>query len=95
MIEKYLSRRIRVDIRQVLMAVWDPIGVKDIPEAQDEYDFYLGEVMEMLVDGRSDEEIAKHLFNIVTERMGLSASWEEMLPTVRALREIPLKADSH
>jgi hypothetical protein len=49
MSEKYESRRIRVDIRHVLMDVWDPIGVKDIPQASDEYDSYLGEIMELLV----------------------------------------------
>jgi len=49
MIEKYESRRIRVAIRHVLMDVWDPIGVKDEPNAQDEYDGYLGGVYELLV----------------------------------------------
>ena len=37
MIDKYESRRIRGEIRRVLMTVWDPIGVKDEPNAQDEY----------------------------------------------------------
>jgi hypothetical protein len=43
-IDKYESRRITVDIRHVLMSVWDPIGIKDRPNAQDEYDSYLGGV---------------------------------------------------
>ncbi len=38
MIEKYESRRIRVAIRHALMDVWDPIGIKDEPNARDEYD---------------------------------------------------------
>ena len=33
------------------MDVWDPIGVKDEPNAQDEYDGYLGGVYELLVSG--------------------------------------------
>lgn len=33
------------------MDVWDPIGVKDEPNAQDEYDSYLGGVYELLVSG--------------------------------------------
>ncbi len=90
MIEKYESRRIRVDIRHVLMDVWDPIGVKDIPEAYDEYDGYLGEVMKLLVDAKTDEEIALHLQWIITDRMGLTAKVEDMMPTVKALRAIPL-----
>jgi hypothetical protein len=51
MIEKYESRRIRVAIRHVLMDVWDPIGGKGEPNAQDEYDDYLGGVYELLVSG--------------------------------------------
>ena len=72
MIEKYESRRIRVAIRHVLLDVWDPIGIKDEPNAQDEYDGYLGGVYELLVRGASDEDIEEHLWKIVTERMGLS-----------------------
>jgi len=72
MIEKYESRRIRVAIRHVLMDVWDPIGVKDEPNAQDEYDGYLGGVYELLVRGACDEDIEDHLWRIVTERMGLA-----------------------
>jgi hypothetical protein len=47
MIEKYESRRIRRDIRRVLLTVWDPIGVKGAPSAQDEYDGYLGDVFQL------------------------------------------------
>ena len=59
MIDKYESRRIRVDIRHVLMSVWDPIGIKDEPNAQDEYDSYLGGVYELLITGASEERFAE------------------------------------
>lgn len=90
MIDKYESRRIRVDIRHVLMQVWDPIGIKDEPNAQDEYDGYLGDVYELLVSGASDSQIAEHLWSMVTEHMGLSAKVEGMRETVAALRRIPI-----
>ena len=91
MIDKYESRRIRVDIRHVLMSVWDPIGIKDERNAQDEYDGYLGGVYQLLVSGASDEQIADHLWRIVTERMGLSAARKtDMADTVKALRDIKL-----
>ena len=41
MIETYESRRIRNQIRRVLLNVWDPIAVGDIPECSDEYDLLL------------------------------------------------------
>jgi hypothetical protein len=94
-IEKYESRRIRVAIRHVLMDVWDPIGVKDEPNAQDEYDGYLGGVYELLVSGASDEHIEDHLLLIVNERMGLSAKKSDMANTVKALRQIPLPQNSN
>ncbi len=72
------------------MDVWDPIGVKDEPNAQDEYDGYLGGVYKLLVTGASDETIEDHLWRIVTERMWLSAKKSDMTDTVKALRQIPL-----
>lgn len=91
MIDKYESRRIRVEIRHVLMGVWDPIGIKDEPNAQDEYDGYLGGVYQLLVSGASDEQIANHIWRIVTEQMGLSAARKaDMADTVKALRDIKL-----
>src|ERR1700758_3487539 len=70
LIDKAESRRIRVQIRDVLLEVWDPIGVKDEPHAQDEYDGYIGDIYEMLTKGAGDEKIADYLWWVVTERMG-------------------------
>ena len=74
-IDKYESRRIRVEIRRVLLQHWDPIGIREEPKAQDEYDGYLGGVYGLLVRGASDKEIADHLAHIVEERMGLHHAW--------------------
>ncbi len=35
------AREYQSAIRKILMEEWDPIGVSDIPEAQDEYDSYI------------------------------------------------------
>lgn len=90
-IDKHESRRIRVEIRRVLLQVWDPIGIKDQPSAQDEYDSYLGGIFELMVSGASDERIAEHLCRIVTEQMGLAATHQGMRNTVTALRQIHLQ----
>ena len=87
-IDKYESRRIRVEIRRVLLQHWDPIGIREESEAQDEYDMYLGGVYGLLVRGASDEEIADHLAHIVEERMSLHPQSEATKETVRALRTI-------
>jgi hypothetical protein len=90
MVDKYESRRIRGEIRRVLMSDWDPIGVRDEPNAQDEYDSYLGDVFDLLTGGASDERISEHLWRIVTERMELPAKKDDMQSTVLALRQIQL-----
>ena len=93
MVEKEKSGRMQREISRVLMDVWDPIGIKDQPACADEYDSYLAGVLELLMRREDDNTIAKHLAEIVTVRMGLSgATVTDMLPTVRALRSIPLAA---
>lgn len=93
-IDKYESRKIRVQIRHILLEVWDPIGVKDEPHAQDEYDGYLGDIYELLVNGARDAKIAEYLHWVVSDRMGLdSARVSDMAPTVQALRAIPIPPD--
>jgi hypothetical protein len=90
MIDKATSRRIRGQIRQVLLSVWDPIGIKDEPNAQDEYDGYAAPIFQLLCDGATDEQLSDQLLYFVNARMLLNATAEAMRPTIRALREIEL-----
>jgi hypothetical protein len=94
MIDKHESRRIRTEIRGVLMNVWDPIGVRDEPNAQDEYDCCLGSLFTLLTTGATDDQIAEYLWRQGTEHMGLSLRKEQMYPTVAALRQISLSENS-
>ena len=93
-IDKDESQRIRTEIRRILLEVWDPIGIKDIPEAQDEYDCCLGDVLHLLMGKASDDEIADYLFSTATEHMGLTVERLQMLPTAAALRNIELPENS-
>jgi hypothetical protein len=70
---KYQSRENRAKVREVLMREWDPIGVSDFPDAQDEYDTYVDKVYVMLMGERASAEmIAAYLFDVATVRMGSS-----------------------
>jgi hypothetical protein len=70
---KYQSRENRARVRQVLMDAWDPIGVRDVPQAQDEYDRYVGEVYAMLMDQRATgQAIAAYLLDTTVNYMGIS-----------------------
>jgi hypothetical protein len=90
-IDKTESRRIRVLIRHVLLEVWDPIGIKDEPNAQDEYDGYIGKLYELLVSHTDDSQFVDYLHWAVHDHMGLdAASRSDMEPTVEALKKIRL-----
>ena len=72
------------------MTDWDPIGVSDVPEAQDEYDGYVSIFVALLTRGASDEEIVRALHAIETETMGLAGSPLESLEVIaRKLRAEP------
>lgn len=51
---------------------WDPIGVKDEPYAQDEYDSYVGPIVSLLFAGTGTSDLIEHLGWIQYENMGLS-----------------------
>ena len=88
MFDKQEFRRIENEIRQVLLTVWDPIGVADVPECADEYDCCLGGVYSLLTRHATDDQIAEYLWKQANEHMGLSFAKEAMMPTVEALRKI-------
>ena len=67
------AREIQERIRQVLLHDWDPIGVKDIPEADDEYDGYVGGVYRLLARRATAQEVVEHLLEMETKNMGLSS----------------------
>lgn len=72
MTEKERSREIRLSIRRILMAEWDPIGVNDIPEAADEYDRYIGGVYALLRANASEDDLVAYLREIEVERMEMT-----------------------
>lgn len=86
------ARQIQERIRQVLLQDWDPIGVQDVPEAQDEYDSYVGGVYRLLASGASTQEIADHLWHIEDEVMGLrTLDRDTLLPLAERLRALDVR----
>ena len=58
-------------IESVLLRDWDPIGVAEVSQAQDEYRDYVREVYDVAVQTRSAEAVAKHLVRIEWKTMSL------------------------
>ncbi len=81
-------------IRSVLLQDWDPIGVRGIPEAQDEYDSYAFPLYTLLRQGPSEKALVDHLFRLETGHMGLTRFGRRHLkPVVHKLLSIDVSAD--
>ncbi len=80
-------------IREALMQHWDPIGVSEVPEAQDEYDSYVGPVYRLLASGASDADLIDYLYRTETDTMGLTrlGSRGHLKKIVVKLREIDIR----
>jgi len=70
---KYQSRENRARVRELFMNEWDPIGVRGVPQATDEYDAHVAKAYVMLMDERASvEQITDYLWWVATEYMGLN-----------------------
>ncbi len=87
-------RRMQDEIRSVLLQTWDPIGIQNEPNAQDEYDNYVDGIFRLLSQGASDDELGAHLWSIATDQMGFSADKQSQQETVKELRKIRISAAS-
>lgn len=83
-------------IHDVLIEEWDPIGVNDVAEAQDEYDDYIPGVYRLIKEGADDSIVAGHLENIEPLWMGLQPHRDRNILVAWRLREVlaPLISES-
>lgn len=58
-------------LRGLLMDTWDPIGVRGVPEAMDEYDTYAGRIADNLRRGADVEFVSTMLSAIRVDGMSL------------------------
>ena len=78
----------RVD--EVLTYVWDPIGIREVPQARDEYRSYLPQVFRRVLEASDPAVIADYLLKVEGECMGFTpndASREESLRIATLLIE--------
>jgi hypothetical protein len=74
--------------RALLLREWDPIGVRDVPQAADEYDSYVGGVVQALRSGATASAIADQLIEIEVSRMGLAGDRARAKRVAEALRRL-------
>ena len=61
-------------LSRILRKEWDPLGLRNAPEAASKYDAYLGQIASRLSAGASPEDIAAFLGDVEKVRMGLAPS---------------------
>jgi hypothetical protein len=73
------AREIQRLIAAVLRRDWDPIGLRDMPDSQDEYERYVRGVYRLLVSEASVRELAEHLAEVEAEALGFADTDPKML----------------
>jgi hypothetical protein len=61
-------------VGRIFLNDWDPIGVRGVAQAQDEYDQYVMPVARMIVAGESVMVLSNYLLGIETTAMGLAGN---------------------
>lgn len=75
-------------VRELLLNEWDPIGAKDVPSAQDEYDSYTGPILRLVRESATAEQIAAYLLRIEAEVLGLTPNPDAAHRAARKLSEL-------
>ena len=77
-------------VRAILSADWDPIGVRDVPEAKDEYEPYVVPVAKRLMAAISHSNLSNYLLEIETGTMGLGGDNDRARAVAEKLRDIEI-----
>ena len=70
---------------EILHYLWDPIGVRGIPAARDEYESYVYPIFLRVRQGASASEIAEVLNGFAAEKMGLTPNKQAAQDTAETL----------
>jgi len=72
-------------VGEILHYVWDPIGVAGYPQARDEYDSYVAQVVGRLAQGADEATIIEFLAEIERKRIGLEPDTDRARMAAAAL----------
>ena len=69
------SASARLKIRSILLTEWDPLGIKNDPEAHNEYDSYIRHIESLLMHNSDARHISEFLLRVERDQMGLSGDF--------------------
>lgn len=81
----WYKRRGGRQLRTLLMDNWDPIGVRGVPEAIDEYDSYVSRIATSLRGGADVRQVSAMLGALRTDAMDLGAEPETDAAAARSI----------
>ena len=70
------QKKLYKSIDEILWNDWDPIGVNDFAP-RDEYQSYTPPILSLKINGADTETIAKMLYEIETEIIGVTGNMEQ------------------
>ena len=70
-----MNKQLYKKVDEILWNDWDPIGIND-SAPRDEYQSYVPGIYKMLIEDRTEKEIAERLNKIAISSMGLSGNLE-------------------
>ena len=89
------TREIQRSIAEVLLRYWDPICVRNVPQAEDEYDAYVGGVYRLIASGATARQLAEHLARLEAEQLGFQDTDPKMLiPLAKKLLKLNVRLES-
>uniref|UniRef100_A0A486XT63 Uncharacterized protein n=1 Tax=Rheinheimera sp. BAL341 TaxID=1708203 RepID=A0A486XT63_9GAMM len=59
-------------VREAVHKEWDPIGVYEYSEEMGEYDGYVPNLCQLLLDGGTEDQVFSFLWAVETDSMGLT-----------------------
>ncbi len=77
--EDEYSKQLLKRVDEILYYLWDPIGVNDEPAARSEYANYSSRICSMLIEGKTEREIATRLNQFENDNMGLTINEKHAL----------------
>jgi hypothetical protein len=83
------AREYHEAIRSILLREWDPIGVNEVPEAQDEYDAYVSQIHGLLIRREPLHTMVDYLWWAETEHMGLCGNRSRTEAVAQRLMHLP------
>jgi hypothetical protein len=87
--DKVQQQKIINSIQTILLQNWDPIDIGDNPNLKDEYDGYIGKIINILLGSPSVEEIID-LFRKIEKDMGVYSDTKTLYSLALRLKNIDM-----